>query len=196
MSGPRPDARLAARHPAGSGLSVSGTAPPPGEDDALRGRVSDVDDQGVVALPVAPPPRVASRVTVIVQVYHQTPHAAPLAVRDQYAWKLESDEAAYVRPNGKAGGAWQAVDLGWLGGQPVEMILISNDEGRELRQTIPSKEEVEALEKRVLEVSFGDGASLLIRPRMTQPLCPADPGGIRLRAQSPPVRFTLTVIPR
>lgn len=143
-----------------------------------------------------PPGRVSSRVTLIVQVYHRTPHGPPLAVRDGYGWTLVSEEPAYVRPAAVARMEWQPLDLGWLKDQPIDMILVSNDEGRTPGQVIPTAEEAAALEGRVLEVSFGGDSypALSIRPQMTLPLCPTDPSSIRIRGRGP-VRFTVTVIP-
>lgn len=68
-----------------------------------------------------------SRLTVVETVYHHQRGGQPAAVEARYTRRLASDEQPYRRTM-TLGAEWQPVDLGWLQGQPVGLLILQSGE--------------------------------------------------------------------
>lgn len=147
------------------------------------------------------PRKVMGRISAVLKFYYSSPNVQPTIVCDQWGKWGETDLAAYHRPYNIADGEWDALDLGWLKGKPIGMVLLSNDEGRGLGTGVVLSAEKKADEdKRVLEICFGDAraelsADILILPNSTQQFLPVDPASIRIRCRYKSAKYTVTVFP-
>ncbi len=142
------------------------------------------------------PPKPVGRISAVLRLYYSSPSIPPMSVADQwYRWG-KTDRAAYQRPYCVVSDEWLPIDLGWLEGQPIGMIVLSNDEGKGLQST-PSAAEREDTEMRVLEVCFSDRrtADVYVLPGTSLPLTPVTPQAVMVRSRFKTVKYTITVLP-
>ena len=158
------------------------------------------------AVPVA-----KARIVVTQTITHVPPRGEPTSLAVGMARNCESDELPYRRPSGSfvVGVDWRPLDLGWLGegdgaggGEAVVgQVALYNTEGTTLEK-IPTPEEREAIDRRVVEVAVRDCAgdpipTFLVRPGDVFRGEPTDAGKLLFRCQDPAqkVRCDLVVFP-
>jgi len=139
--------------------------------------------------------------TVVEQVFHQTPNGPPTSVVSRYAVSSEDPEQVYARNVVlDTQGGWRPLDVGWFRGRSASLLLLGNIEGINLTQ-IPTVEERATLGQRIVEVAFaqGNGDSLLpnipVLPGESCRLRPGDLSRIYVRCPNGPARITLTLFP-
>ena len=143
-------------------------------------------------------PRIRSCVMVQEQVYHQEPHreATVLADKPFMRW-LDSDEQPYQR-KGRAGPEWKKLDLGWLDGQGVGLVVVANETGRDAMVN-PTKGEAAALAAAVLTigVQVGDAVEPVadISPGESARFRPRKPGALRVMCESGECKFMASICP-
>lgn len=142
--------------------------------------------------PVAPV--IQDRVTVVETVYHAPAGRSPTPIESRFERKLETDEQLYQRYM-KVGEKWTPLDCGWLG-ENVGMLLIHNEEGLNLF-TIPTEEELAAINARVVELSYNrTGEGWLVLPRESMRACPSSTKGLFMRCRSGEANITVSLIPK
>ncbi len=157
------------------------------------------EEQGILSEPRA----AASRLIVTGQVSHQQPGSDAVSTVLAFVRRLETGEQP-VRRVCEVGEAWQPLYRGWL--DSCSCLTIHNHEGEQL-QRIPSAEERQAIDARVVELSFSwakDGqsnvlhadASLLCFPGESMgPICPAELKDILIRCRSGKAKITINMVP-
>lgn len=156
-----------------------------------------------------------ARLTVTTQASLQRPGLPPDGERLGFHRWLGSGEQPYRREL-RVGPEWVPLDLGWLAGDAVGFLVLSNP--RERRRAAPTAEEAALAEARVIEVGFmvreagprrkvgmwedpkaapeGPTACLLVPPGESLPVTPADAGLIHVRCPAGEVRASLWLVPR
>lgn len=143
-----------------------------------------------------------SRLTVVESLYHQSFGEEPVRVDSRFSRELESDEQPYSRRL-KATEGWQPLDCGWV--KDPGMVCVTNEEGKHF-QVNPTKEEKEALARKVLEILISPGQlnresmgweslGWLIPPGESFRGCPPS-HKIWIRSQSGVTRFSVFTIPK
>jgi len=141
-----------------------------------------------------PAPAPGSYLVVVEQVYYQVRGEEPAAAESRYARHVSGDEQCYER-HVRAGPEWRPLDLGWLAGRPLSLLVLRNDEGRHLDAN-PTPERRRELDGRVVELAQdGGGAFALVRPGESLRLEPADPARLRLRCRAGAARCVLGAYP-
>jgi hypothetical protein len=148
--------------------------PCPGCRGRVRLKVARADE------PPTPGPARAG-MTTIETVYWQQRDGQPLAVLSRFSRPSHADRDPYARPV-LVGTAWQPLDLGWLAGQAVGLLLVAN------RETATD---------RAVEIGFGDApaVALLVLPGESCRLQPADAAAVRLRCSAGEARCEITLFP-
>lgn len=137
------------------------------------------------------------RLTVVQTVYHQLPGQQPKSYESRFDRELETHEQPYERHT-SVEEEWQPLDVGWLKDVGVGMLVISNDEGN-FNVVNPSKEEKEAVAKKILEISYEEihyGNTWLIYPRESMRACPTLLMPLFIRCQSGNCKYTLQAFPK
>ena len=145
-------------------------------------------------------PVAKARIVVTTTITHVPPRGEPTSLAVGTARNCKSDELPYRRPSGSfvVGAEWRPLDLGWLGegdenesgeGAVVGQVALYNTEGTTLEK-IPTPEEREAINRRVVEVAVRDCAGdpipvLLVRPGDVFRGEPTDAGKLIFRCQDP-----------
>jgi hypothetical protein len=130
-----------------------------------------------------------ARVTVVENVYHQPmdPPGQPMDLSGgSFSVNLKTDEQPLYGRIYTISDRWVPLDLAWLNGKPVSIILVENLAGVN-RQSIPSDEELADTERKVIELGiFATEMGvrtpfILIRPARSCRFEPATPVWIRCR---------------
>lgn len=137
----------------------------------------------------------AGRITVVEQVYHQSLGLEPIQYTARYMRRIDSEEQPYQRTT-KAGPSFQKLDCGWI--KEASLLCIRNEEGKNIHW-IPTKEERQRMDKRVLTIAFGADAVCLtaiqVLPGESCRFCPTFLDSILIKGVEEGVRYSLTVIP-
>lgn len=134
------------------------------------------------------------RLAVVENIYFIPPGEQPTGISNRHERKLLSDEQPYIR-HAKLGVEWTKLDTGWL--KKGSTLAIRNEEGLAL-QTIPTDEQTQEIDAKVIEVSLrGDGVvDLLLLPRGDScRFCPLNPETIFLRCRRGKARVNITLYP-
>lgn len=103
-----------------------------------------------------------ARLTVNEKVYFQPREEKAEMIETAYSTEVESDEQLYIRGPIKMKEGWQPIIDGcWIKPSEMGLIVICNCEGKK-PQVIPSKEEIEELNGRVIEVYIRNATELRI----------------------------------
>jgi hypothetical protein len=133
---------------------------------------------------------VNSRFTVIETVYHHSTDTEPTSVEAKFVRFLRSDDQPYKRKC-KAQEAWSLIDTGWV--ESPSLLSIVNEEGRFL-QVNPTKEQREAIDAAVLEISFdGATAHMYVPPGETFRVSPLV--RIHVRSRKGEAKYTVFAVP-
>lgn len=101
--------------------------------------------------------KVPAKLVVVSQIAHvrteQKLGDQPTVRTPNFGRALESDNYPFIIPRIKLTQEWKQVDSSWVEKDKCSMLLISNNEGRGFT-TIPHKEELEDIYKRVVEVGI------------------------------------------
>jgi len=92
-----------------------------------------------------------ARLGVVETVYLQQPEVQPLTVESRFSRWLDSEEQPYQR-RFIVSTSWSPLDLGWLKGQAVGMLILKNEEGK--FQIQPTEVQREEVNERVLELAY------------------------------------------
>jgi len=140
-------------------------------------------------------PDIKNRVTVVEQVYHQIVGQEPVPFESRYSYELQSDEQAYHR-SCKAAEQFEAIDLGWLTNQEG-MLVIRNEEGRNLTKKLSPEEQAELAQKQLLlGLPAVPDSCWVIAPGETIKGTPVSVQKLSIRATKGVVRFSLLILPR
>jgi hypothetical protein len=147
------------------------------------------------------PPRVRpARMTVRDMVYHQNPGDQPTLAETAFTVDLTTQEQPYRRPQ-VATQRWSPVDFGYL--TEASHVVIENREGR-FTQRVPTPEQREAAEAKVLEIAFFAGidmherpaACILVPPRQSIRVVFAKLGLVKIRSQYGDARYFVCAFPK
>jgi hypothetical protein len=129
--------------------------------------------------------------------YWQSRGSNPQSVMTSFTRLVNSEEQPYVRTRLKVSEEWQSLDTGWL--KKSSMVIVENLP--EVRQTIPTPEQLKAAKGKVLEIAVTDDAVVI-------PLCHVQVGEsvrlvppygktdrFRLRCLSGATSITVTAFP-
>lgn len=149
-----------------------------------------------------------STLTIVQNIYHQQEGMQPIHVESRISRKLSSDEQPYVRQL-KVGEIWTPLETGWLG--ECSILVIKNNEGR-FTDKLPTPEQVEEAESKVLEIGFSTRGpsplnpksiepeviigALEILPRESHPIHPIALWSVYIRSRKGETRYSVTIIPR
>ncbi len=146
---------------------------------------------------------IKDRITVVSTVYLQPAGEKPASVESRFDRELETQEQFYTRRL-KATEEWQLIDPGWLGVDGIGMMVIANDEGKNL-QTIPTDEEKADTATRVLEIcflyptkmeNFPFACQWLTLPGESMQAYPSTLTGLHIRCRKDTAKFTVSLFPR
>ncbi len=146
-----------------------------------------------------------ARLVIIQQIYHQIFNQQPRPALDaRHSRILKSDEQSYGPRTITIGEEWVPLELGWLKDTPIGMIVLTNEEGRFMDRN-PTLEQAREGEKKILELSFtclgtsgnkpSYAATLLIPPRESQTILPANPKEVMIRCRSGQGKYTILIVP-
>lgn len=135
-----------------------------------------------------------ARLVVIDVLYYQPPdNANPSQHESRFVRPLLSDEQVYQRKFKVGSDKWQLIDTGWV--TTPSMVIISNDEGRNL-QAIPDELESKAIKSRIVKLGFGVSSGvMIIPPGESIRFCPSDSKEVVLRCEYQSAKCTITVFP-
>jgi hypothetical protein len=135
-----------------------------------------------------------SKITVVETIYHQNLTEEPFAIESNYDRSVKTKEQPYQR-HCIVGEEWQQLDTGWIGNHP-SLLYIHNREG-EFPHRIPTPEEVEQSNKKVLLLSFDKTTehSWRILPKESHRGLPSTIGGLFIRSCSGITKYTLCLLP-
>ena len=137
----------------------------------------------------------ADRITIIETIYHQQQDEQPTMIEHKFSKELDTQEQLYQRRT-KVGEEWQPIDCGWVGAENTGIIILQNEEG-DFPKVIPTEEEREEVNKKILEVSYnGSEYSMLVFPQESIRLHPSSPKDLKIRCRSGNARLTIYAIPR
>lgn len=140
--------------------------------------------------PPVPRPRKGppARLSVVEQVYHQlTEGGGPAVVETRFSRWLETDEQPWRRTakgEDAAGPEWKPLNLGWLAGGPVGMIVLRNEAVEKDRNIWLAVKTANAPE-----------AFARVRPGESVRFEPAGYTDYLARSPDGPARYTLAAIP-
>jgi hypothetical protein len=111
-----------------------------------------VSDSLVELTGVNPVPQFRDRMTVVEKIYHQPANGEAFCCETTFERTLNDEESVYSRKV-KATEEWKPLDYGWIteNNQKVGMLVIRNDEGKNI-QRLPSDEEKVELAGKILEI--------------------------------------------
>lgn len=159
------------------------------EDD-----VPGITEDDAIPTPFNPSER-CDRITVLLNIHHETCEDQPKSVPLSETFRLHSQEDMVSRKlTLRAEEGWKGINLAWLTG--VSLIAIENRVGYGLRMN-PTEEEREAMERRSLLVRVGQGdkAQWIVKPKRFIVAEPADVTQVFLRAAEGVVTFNLHLFP-
>lgn len=133
-----------------------------------------------------------NRFTCVLNLYHEQTGEQPAGVRLAFSDTLQYSVQRYMR-HYAVDQEPKPLDLGWFRPEQVGFILIENLEGIH-SQTLPSDEELAAINVRVIEVCYGE--SMLIPPRRFLPFFFAHPERATVCCPSGKAKMGITVYPR
>ncbi len=136
------------------------------------------------------------RITVVENVYHQSPNGNPTTTSSSYNRFLETDEQPYIR-HITVTSEWQPIDLGWLKDVGIGMLIIQNN----AKPTpVLSSERRENLTNylHTIKVSLRDtkAIDMYIYCGESTRFVPANIHHLYIRVTSGKVKATITAIPR
>lgn len=134
--------------------------------------------------------------TFTAMIYHRESPRDEATCNDlRFVKLLQTQEQPYTRKKISVGENWTPLDYGYLNGLPISMILIRNEEGKNL-QTIPTEQEKLDLSLKALELAV-EGASEGFRVEVGAelPFVVRDFSLLRIRSLSGISRYSITVIP-
>jgi hypothetical protein len=138
-----------------------------------------------------------SRITVTEMLYHWSPTDEPEFVQRGWNRMIQSDEQSYRR-RVLVKEEWQAIDCGWLRGQDLCLLFISNEPDDQAGN--PTPEEKQVSDAKVVELAFGNEAhvspSWLIYPGESFRGCPSTTENLLLRCQRGIARVNLFLVPK
>lgn len=136
-----------------------------------------------------------ARLTVVQSIYYQSPGMEPDQRESRYDLKVENDEQPYFRYLTLKPKSTEQINTAWI--EDPAIILIDNLTGK-FSQTNPSKEELEAFSKRIIEIHAGE-AQFLIPPRDCQRLVMSsgtlDKLALRNNSEDE-IKYSITAYPR
>lgn len=105
---------------------------------------------------IVPSPPLRDRMTIVEKVYHQPQTGEAYCCETVFERWLDDEESVYSRKM-KVSEEWKLLHFGWFSddGKPVGMLVIRNDEGRDL-QRLPSDEEKTKTASLILEIGVHD----------------------------------------
>lgn len=137
------------------------------------------------------------RVTVVETIYHSPANQQPFSIVSRFSRDLTTKEQLYERYL-TATEEWTQLESGWLGDN-VGMMSIHNLEG-EFLQVIPTPEEKEEAEKKILVLSpdpFREDYPdyWLIPPRESMRGCPTRVEGLWIKSLSGNTKYRICLVP-
>lgn len=149
----------------------------------------------VVLPPAIPTPVLQGkdRITVQMNVYHESFGNQPYQISTSYSASLETIEQPYHRRT-VIGNEWTPLDLAHLSDNPG-LIVIENRTGAMLH-TNPTLEERMIIDLAVLEIDLGGGPLLFVKPKRFQVLDIANPATIKMRSRQGECKIAWTIFPR
>jgi len=145
----------------------------------------------------------ADMLTVVEMVHHRRVDGTGDTVESRFSRLLETHEQLYQR-HLTIGTEWERLDLGWLDKAGISMLVLTNNEGKNLLVN-PSDEEQAAIAERVVEIGYSldKGPDLdpcpgtwLIPSKESFRGFPSRPDLLMARCERGPAKCTLTLIPR
>ncbi len=132
--------------------------------------------------------KISSRVTVVLNVYHNTPNrntTGPEPTR--FSKFLDTTDVAYQRTV-QLNNEWQSIDLGWLKDSGCSMLILQNVTER-LPGLTPTDEEIDAIKASIVEygVKSESGEAIgvgSLSPEEGVPLSPLDVSKIVVRSRT------------
>jgi hypothetical protein len=149
-----------------------------------------------VVLDFKPPTPTVDRVVIVGHVTHLRMDRESQYVDFAYERLLKSKSEYYDRLEFKVGQEWKPLDFGWI--QDVGVVCIVNRKTEFMR--VPSKEEREEADAKVVEISFASDAwrtsqvDVILYPGQPIQFSPAH-REIRLRCRSGIAECRVTVLP-
>ncbi len=136
---------------------------------------------------------IPQKIVVKETTYWQSRGSNPQSVSASFSRLVNSEEQPYIRTRLKVSEEWQPLDTGWLKG--TSMVIVENLP--EVRQTIPTPEQIKAAKAKILEVGTSDsvfchvlvGESIRISPPY------GNVNGLRMRCLSGITSVTVTALP-
>lgn len=139
------------------------------------------------------------RFTMRLEATYQGADDFPVQQQCFYSSMLKSSgEQCYARKV-KVGAKWTPLDLGWIKPDDASLIMLFNKTGSS-QHVNPTKEEVEALAKSILEVAVGKSVEDLVPQWKIPPgrfFCaePLQASNIFVRGGNSPISLSICVIP-
>jgi len=132
-------------------------------------------------------------ITVVETVYHSPFQQQPTSIATRFSRDLTTQAQPYERYL-TATEKWDLLDYGWLEDN-IGMLIIHNLEG-EFTQTIPTPEEKEDAEKRILEIAFGPHTGQwIIPPRESMRGYPTSVSDLWIRCSYKTAKYRLNLLP-
>lgn len=139
-------------------------------------------------------PVIPDRVTIVEMVYHQQFNGQPFVFESKFSSTCEESEQPYQRYT-KVVEQWQPLDCGWLRGR-AGVILICNEEGKNLPAN-PSEKEKFEIASRVVEIRHdGDKHSFIVPPKESIRIRTTDDAKLLVRCLCGPAKIALCVFAR
>lgn len=142
-----------------------------------------------------------ARITVVEHVYYQDGEGQPIAISNGWSRTLTSIDSQPYSRHLKVTEDWTPLDLGWLKDSPISLIILSNEEGKNLERN-PTLAEREAISKRIVEVAYTGSHDLgriepdsYFLPGESVRLHPLTSSTIHLRCSSGTAKVNLTIFP-
>jgi hypothetical protein len=141
---------------------------------------------------------IGARLTVVTQIRHQASELEPANAFDfRWSKQLKSDEETYTRKL-KAGTTWKPFPKGWT--DTPALVRVENMEGKR-PQSIPSDEDREQINKRVVEIAYLDsdgkplGLVMQIKPGEAHTFPPLSLDNIYFRARVEVALIHVAIVP-
>lgn len=159
--------------------------------------------------------RTPSRITTVGSIYYMTRDGQPHVVQIRSARNQQTEEQAYGPRKVTIGDQWTSLDAGWI--KVCGLLIVTNEEGRR-RQRIPTPEEQQEIDSKVIEIAFLSPQSLketdeprtmhskpktpldiypalLLPPGESVPVCPVDLRSVMIRCQNGQAKITINILP-
>ena len=140
-----------------------------------------------------PPPELQDKVTLVKSIYYIRVGMQPQAVEGSSTRRLHGKGGSLLTFSDVATMEWQL--LSPVRTTTVGLLIIANMEGF-FTQTIPTPEERQEAEAKVLQIGVGGRPLLLVSPREVQDIMPVDISELQIRSVHGEAKYTLTVLPR